>query len=344
MLIRRTEMTDEQATPGAILQLGLAFWGSKALLTAVELELFSTLAQGPLTAKELTARLGLQPRGTADWLDALVSLGMLERTVDEYANTPATGLFLDRAEPSYIGGILEMANARLYPFWGSLTEGLRTGRPQNEAKTGQDFFAALYQDQDRLRQFLHAMTGLSMGAAAAITEKFPWDRYHTVTDIGAAEGYVPAQLALRHPHLTGGGLDLPATRPAFEDYIAKHGLAGRLRFYPGDFFAGPLPPADVLIMGHILHDWSLQEKLTLLRKAHQALPDGGALIVYDAIIDDDRRANTFGLLMSLNMLIETQAGFDYTAADCRSWLADVGFRDSYTQPLPGPDSMVVGIK
>jgi hypothetical protein len=202
----------------------------------------------------------------------------------------------------------------------------------------------LYQDQDRLKQFLHAMTGLSMGAAHAIAGKFPWDRHHTVIDIGAAEGCVPVQLALRRPHLTGGGFDLPAAGPIFEDYVASHGLADRLHFYPGDFFADPLPPADVLIMGHILHDWSLEEKLTLLRKAHQALPDGGALIVYDAIIDDDRRDNTFGLLMSVNMLIETQAGFDYTTADCRSWMAQTGFRDSYAEPLAGPDSMVVGIK
>jgi len=336
-------MTNEQTTPDAIMQLGLAFWGSKALLSAVELGLFTTLAQGPLTGEVLTAKLGLQPRGTADWLDALVSLGMLERTVDEYANTAATGLFLDRSKPSYVGGMLEMANTVLYPSWGSLTEALRTGRPHNEANAGQDFLA-MYQDQGRLTQFLHAMTGLSMGAAVAIAEKFPWDRYHTVIDVGAAEGCVPVQLALRHPQLTGGGLDLPATRPVFEDYVAAHGLAGRLRFFPGDFFADPLPPADVLIMGHILHDWSLEEKLTLLRKAHDALPDGGALIVYDAIIDDDRRASTFGLLMSVNMLIETQAGFDYTAADCRAWMADIGFRDSYAEPLAGPDSMVVGIK
>ena len=333
-------MTDKQPVPDAILQLGLAFWGSKALLSAVELDLFTTLARGPLTGEALTAKLGLQQRGTTDWLDALVSLGMLRRSAD----TPATGLYLDRAKPSYLGGMLEMANARLYRFWGSLTEAFRTGRPQNEAKTGGDFFAALYQDQARLRQFLHAMTGLSMGAAAALAEKFPWDCYHTVIDIGAAEGCVPAQLALRHPHLTGGGFDLPAAGPAFDDYVAACGLAGRLRFYPGDFFADPLPAADVLVMGHILHDWSLPEKLTLIGKAYDALPDGGALIVYESIIDDDRTANTFGLLMSVNMLIETAAGFDYTAADCHAWLAGAGFRDSYAEPLTGPDSMVVGIK
>lgn len=346
MTYEPAEVATEQPEPGpdAIMQLGLGFWGSKALLSAVELDVFTTLADGPLTGEMLTAKLGLQRRGTTDWLDALVSLGMLERAGDQYANTPATDLYLDRAKPTYLGGMLEMANARLYPFWGSLTEGLRTGRPQNEAKTGGDFFAVLYQDQARLRQFLHAMTGLSLGAAAAMAKKFPWDRYHTVIDIGAAEGCVPAQLALAHPHLTGGGFDLPNAGPAFEDYVAFHGLTSRLRFYPGDFFADPLPGADVLVMGHILHDWSLQEKLTLLRKAYQALPDGGALIVYDAIIDDDRTTNTFGLLMSLNMLIETPAGFDYTAADCRSWMADTGFRDTYAEPLAGPDTMVVGIK
>ncbi len=337
-------MTTTDPTPDAILQLGLAFWGSKALLSAVELGVFTSLADGPRTAKALQAELGLQPRGTRDWLDALVSLGMLGRHGDDYTNTPATDLYLDRNKPSYIGGMLEMANARLYPFWGSLSEALRTGHPQNEAKVGENFFTALYQDPTRLRQFLHAMTGISMGAALAIADKFPWERHQTVIDVGAAEGCVPAQLALRHPHLTGGGFDLPAVRPVFEDYVAAHGLAERLRFYPGDFFADPLPDADVLVMGHILHDWSLDEKLVLLGKAYQALPEGGALIVYESIIDDDRRTNTFGLLMSLNMLIETQDGFDYTGADCRSWMADVGFRDTYVEPLVGPDSMVVGIK
>jgi hypothetical protein len=334
----------EELTPDPIMQLGLAFWGSKTLLSAVELGLFTTLAQGPLTREALRAELGLQQRGSTDFFDALVSLGMLERAGKEYANSPATDVFLDRNKPSYIGGMLEMANARLYPFWGSLTEALRTGHPQNEAKVGENFFAALYQDPGRLRQFLHAMTGISMGAALAIAEKFPWDRHHSVIDVGTAEGCVPVQLALRHPHLTGGGFDLPPAAPIFEEYLKSFGLADRLCFYPGDFFRDPLPTADVLIMGHILHDWSLEEKLLLLRKAHQALPDGGALIVYDTIIDDARRTNTFGLLMSLNMLIETQEGFDYTAADCRSWMDDVGFRDSYLEPLIGPDSMVVGIK
>lgn len=337
-------MTTDELTPEPILQLGMGFWGSKTLLTAVGLGLFTTLAERPLDSKGVIAELGLQPRGTADFLDALVSLGMLERTGEEYRNTAASDLFLDRNKPSYVGGILEMANARLYPFWGALGEALRTGEPQNEIKAGEDLFGTIYGDPGLLEQFLHAMTGLTMGAARAIAEQFPWERHATFIDLGTAEGCLPAQVALRHPHLTGGGLDLPPVGPFFDMHVASMGLANRLRFYPGDFFVDPLPSADVLILGRILHDWGLEEKLTLLRKAYQALPDGGALIVYETIIDDERRENSFGLLMSLNMLIETQDGFDYTGAECREWMADVGFHDSYVEHLVGPDSMVVGIK
>ena len=339
-----SDTTTAPVTPDGILQLGFGFWASKALLAAVELGVFSILAGGPRSADGLIAELGLQRRGSIDWLDALVALGMLDRTDTGYANTPATDLFLDRAKPSYVGGILEMSNARLYPFWDSLTEALRTGDPQNEAAHGEDFFAALYRDPGRLRQFLASMTGLSMGAAMALAETFDWTGYRTFVDVGTAEGCVPVQLAGRHPHLTGGGFDLPPVEPVFEKYVARNGLAERVRFHSGNFFVDPLPPADVLIMGHIVHDWGLDDKLLLMRKAYDALPNGGALIVYDAIIDDERRDNTFGLLMSVNMLIETPAGFDYTFADCQAWMDEAGFRKSYAAPLAGPDSMVVGIK
>jgi hypothetical protein len=336
--------TSEQSTPERILSLGLGFWGSKTLLSAVEIGLFTELAKGSSDLETLSERLMLHPRSARDFLDALVALGMLERDGDQYANTPETDLFLDRAKPSYIGGILEMANARLYPFWGSLTEALRTGQPQNEAKRGENFFTALYADPGRLESFLKAMTGISMGAAMAIANKFPWDRYQTFVDVGTAQGGLPVQVAQAHDHLSGGGFDLPPAGPVFEEYVDSHGLGDRLRFYPGDFFEDPLPEADVLVMGHILHDWNLEGKKMLLGKAHEALPEGGALIVYDAVIDDDRSGNAFGLLMSLNMLIETPGGFDYTGADCYSWMRDAGFRETYVEHLVGPDSMVVGIK
>jgi hypothetical protein len=326
------------------MQLGAGFWASKTLLSAVELGLFSELAKGPANAESLRDRLGLHERSARDFFDALVALGMLERRDGQYSNTPETDLFLDRAKPSYVGGLLEMANARLYPFWGALTEGLRTGRPQNEVKTGGDFFGELYSDPARLKQFLQAMTGGSMGSAMAIAQKFPWSPYQTFIDIGTAQGGVPVRIALAQSHLTGGGFDLPLVQPIFEEYVASFNLSDRLRFYPGDFFTDPLPQADVLIMGRILHDWNMDEKKMLLSKAHAALPKGGALIIHEAIIDDDRKENAFGLLMSLNMLIETPGGFDYTGGDCCSWMRDVGFQETFVEHLAGPDSMVVGIK
>jgi hypothetical protein len=334
----------EAITPDRIMQLGFAYWGSKTLLSAVELGLFTELAQGPLDAEALRQRLGLHPRSARDFFDALVALGMLERQEGQYANTPETDLYLDRAKPSYSGGFLEMSSVRLYGFWGSLTEALRTGQPQNEAKTGGNFFTALYQDPVRLKGFAHAMTGISMGAAQAIARQFPWSQYRTFADVGTAEGCLPVQVALAHPQLTGVGFDLPPLRPSFEEYVASFGLQDRLRFQEGDFFTDPLPAADVLVMGHVLHDWSVDERRTLLAKAYSALPQGGALLVYETIIDDARRENTFGLLMSLNMLIETPAGSDYTRAECASWMREVGFRETYAEHLVGPDSMVVGIK
>ncbi|AQG98491.1 methyltransferase [Burkholderia sp. KK1] len=338
------DSTNASLDPQRVLQIGMGFWAAKALLSAVELGVFTELANGPRSADELAQALELHPRAKLDFLDTLVALDLLTREDGRYANATDAGFFLDRNKPSYVGGLLEMANARLYPFWGSLTEALRTGLPQNEAKHGGNLFEALYSDPVRLRGFLQAMSGVSMGAAQAIARQFPWSEYRTFIDIGAAQGALPVQVALAHPHLTGGGFDLPLVGPVFEDYVAAHGLQDRLHFYPGDFFADACPSADVLVMGHILHDWNLTQKLELLAKCHAALPPGGCLVVYDAIIDDERRRNAFGLLMSLNMLIETPGGFDYTGAQCCAWMKEAGFATARVEPLAGPDSMVIATK
>lgn len=332
-------------TPEHILQTGLAFWASKALLSAVELELFTELAKHPADLATIEGRLGLHPRGARDFLDTLVALKFLERRDGVYYNTPETDFFLDKRKPSYVGGILEMANHRLYPFWSHLTEALKTGLPQNEAKTGgPDLFAELYADPARLKEFLRAMTGVSHGANLAIAHKFSFAPYLTVADIGAAQGDLITQVALANPHIQGIGFDLPQVAPIFEDYVALNGLAGRVKFSPGSFFDHPLPKADVILMGHILHDWNLEIKHMLVRKAFEALPEGGAFVVYESIIDDARSHNAFGLMMSLNMLIETPGGFDYTGADCAGWMKAAGFRETRVEHLVGPDSMVVGIK
>jgi hypothetical protein len=336
---------EERPTPERILQTGLAFWASKTLLSAIEMGVFSELSRGPEPFNVLSGRLGLHPRSARDFLDALVALGFLSREGDLYANTPDTAMFLDRTKPSYIGGILEMANHRLYPFWGHLTEALRTGQPQNEVKGGgPGLFETLYAEPARLQQFLAAMTGISRGANVTIAQAFPWNNYRTFVDVGTAQGDLAAQVALANPHLRGFGLDLPGVAPIFEEYIAGIGVSDRLSFVAADFFTQDLPRVDVVMMGHILHDWDLPTKKMLIKKAFDAVPVGGAFIVYESIIDDDRSKNAFGLMMSLNMLIETTGGFDYTPSDCFDWMRDAGFRDYHVEPAGGIDSMIIAYK
>ncbi|MFF4156513.1 methyltransferase [Streptomyces sp. NPDC001678] len=331
--------------PDALLRIASGFMTSKVLLTATTLGLFTELADRPLTADELRARLALHPRSAHDFLDTLAALGLLERVDGTYANTPATDRYLVRGKPTYLGGFLEMSDARMYELWGRLEAALRTGDPQNEIKSGdEDIYATLYADPERLAVFQQAMTGLSMGSVLALVDAIDWSPHRTVADIGCAEGFLLTQLLRRHPHLRGTGFDLADAAPGFQRRLADSGLTDRLAFRSGDFFTEPLPQADVLIFGHILSSWDLSTGRMLLRKAHEALPHGGIVVIYETLLDDDRRENVDGLLMSLTMLLETPGGFEYTGADCRGWLADAGFRESRVQHLAGPESMVIGTK
>ena len=234
---------NQPPTPEHIMHLGTAFWGSKTLLSAVELDVFTVLAREPMDAETLRKHLGLHERSALDFFDALVALGMLERQDGLYSNTPETALYLDKAKPSYIGGFLAMMNARLYGFWGNLTEGLKTGLPQNEAKDGKNIFDVLYSDPAKLASFMQAMTGVSMGTSKAIAQKFPWQNYRTLIDVGSAQGGLIVEVGKAHPHLTGSGFDLPVTGPIFEEYVASFGLGERFKFIPGDFFSDALPSA-----------------------------------------------------------------------------------------------------
>ena len=331
-------------TPDRIVKLGWAFLGAKALLSAVELGVFTTLAEGPLDLETVGKRIGIAERGARDFLDALVALGLLDRDANgRYTNTPEADQYLDRRKATYVGGGLEYLNTRLYPHWNLLTTALRTGEPQSGTRaTGN--YPALYSDPAMLETFVKGMAGGILQGAKALAAKFPWQDYGSVIDIGSAQGVLPVHIVQAHTHLSGGGFDLPPVQPLFESYVGEHGLSDRLRFYPGDFFADALPAADVLVMGRILHNWDLATKRMLLKKAYEALPAGGVLIVYERLIDDARRVNAASLLASLNMLIMTAGGFDFTGADCIGWMRDAGFREMRVEPLAGDWSMVVGTK
>jgi hypothetical protein len=343
------QMAQAELDPSHILQVGMGFWPSKIVLSAVELELFTQLGSEALTGQELGERLSLHPRGIYDFLDALVALHLLEREGEgsdgRYRNSAETAAFLDKGKPGYIGGILEMCNARLYRFWGDLTDALRTGKPQNEIKhSGKPMFDELYSDPVRLEQFMGAMQGISLGNFEALAEKFDFSKYETVCDVGGATGQLCAIIASHHPHLRCTSYDLPAVAPIAEKAVAAAGLSDRVGVASGDFFTEPLPEADVITMGLILHDWNLERKMQLIRSAYEALPEGGAFIIVENIIDDARRENAFGLMMSLNMLIEFGDAFDFTGADFAGWCREAGFREIEIVPLVGPASAGIAYK
>lgn len=331
------------------MQVGTGFMASKTVLSAVELELFTRLGSDAMTGAQIAEQLGLDARAVPDFPDALVALGLLDREGEgsdaSYRNTEETAAFLDKASPTYLGGILEMANARLYPFWGDLTGALQTGEPQNEIKhTGKPMFDELYSDPERLEQFMHAMTGISMGGFHALAEEFDFSRYKTLCDVGGATGQLSIIVAGRHPHMRCTSFDLPVVEPIAKRAIEAAGLSDRVTTAAGDFFADRLPEADVITMGLVLHDWNLERKMQLIQAAYDALPDGGALIVVENIIDDARRENVFGLLMSLNMLIEFGEAFDFTGADLAQWCTEVGFERVEMLPLAGPTSAGIAYK
>ncbi len=339
----------KRITPQKIMKVGFGFWSSKVLLSAVKMGLFSKLAQTPMTAEQIRKEFDLDGRGLFDWLDALVALGFLKREGFKdnaiYSNSPDSDRFLDQNKRGYIGGILEMANDRLYPFWSDLEEALKTGNPQNEIKhKNTDFFELLYEDEDRLQQMTRAMAGIQMGNFKALVHKFDFSSYNTLCDMGGADGELSLQVASEHEHMECITIDLPKVASIAEEKIKKWDMEDGLQSIAGDFWEDKFPEADIITMGNVLHDWGLDGKVNLLEKAYNSLPEGGACIVIENIIDNDRSENVFGLTMSLNMLIETREGFDFTFNEFSNWCEDVGYTSSGIIPLAGPSSAVVAYK
>lgn len=339
----------QQVDPSKIMQIGMGFWASKTLLTAVKMELFTLLGEAPLTVTEIKNRLKLHDRGIYDFLDTLVALGFLQRqgikSTARYANSPETDLFLDKRKQTYMGGILERANNRLYTTWEFLEEGLKTGKPQNLSKHDEgNVFEAIYANEDSLREFIRAMSGVQAGNFIAFANQFNFSEYTTLCDIGGAGALLSAQVVFHNPHMKCITFDLPKVSSIANENVKAMNLDKNIEIQSGDFFKDTFPAADVITMGNILHDWGTKEKLTLIRKSYEALPRGGALVVIENIIDNDRKENAFGLMMSLNMLLETQEGYDFTGEDFDNMAKECGFIETYVMPLAGPSSAAIAIK
>ncbi|GIM92623.1 methyltransferase [Paractinoplanes toevensis] len=323
-----------------VLDTASGFFRSQALFAGVELGLFTVLAERPATAEEISDRLGLHPAAARDFLDALVALSLLRLDGERYANTPASATYLDKERGAYVGGFLMFMKHALYPAWGRLPQLLRTGQVQE----GDDSFAEFYRDPDRVRGFMAAMDGASAIVAEQLATTFDWSGYSTFADLGGARGNLAATIVKANPQLSGVCFDVPPLQPFFEEHMHQLGTADAVAFRAGDFLTDPLPEADVLIFGHVLHDWDETHRALLIRRAYEAIKPGGALLIYDEMIDDDRRGPAHNLLMSLNMKLVRSGASEYSAEDARSWLSDAGFTDSSVRSLTSTERLLVAHK
>jgi SAM-dependent methyltransferase len=332
----------DEAAYDQLIEVGFSFWKSQILFAALQLDVFTVLDDAVLTPDDLARRAGLEGRGSREFIEALVALGLLERIDGRVRSSATAAGCLNRRSPTYIGGLFEFSAERLYPVWQQLGVALQSGRPQNEAHFADDYYANLCADRERHARFLSGMDGLSGRAASVLAAVFPWQRYRSFADIGGGRGTLAATIAAAHPHLTGINLDLPAVEPFFHELARERQLQDRLTFVGADFFRDPLPPVDVAVMGHVFHNWNVDEKRELARRVRRSLSDDGALIVYEWFLDREQSASLPGMLMSLNMLLVTHGGCGSTTAACAAYLREAGFARTEARHVAGPCSMVIG--
>ncbi|HEY5836866.1 methyltransferase [Streptomyces sp.] len=328
--------------PFDILLVGWSFVRGNLLMSALELGVFEELGKAPGTAEQITQRLGLHPRGARDFLDALAALGVLERDGDVYRNGPAADRHLIPGRHGFVGGFLAMTTQFMGTGWGSLASMLRTGDPHGQ-DAGTVPFEQVFRDPERLRQFLSAMDSLNGAIGPELARRFDWSRHSSFVDIGGARGNLAGTLLLAHPHLAGGVFDRPVMGPFLEELAEDRGVLDRMTFHGGDFFVDRIPGADVVIFGNVLHDCPVEIRRDLIAQAAEAIPPGGAVVVYDPMIDDERRV-VDNLLLSLIMMVQSPAGNEYTPADCRGWMEEAGLQVEEVLKLPAHATAVVGRK
>ncbi|MET9863934.1 methyltransferase [Streptomyces smyrnaeus] len=332
-----THTSLDVSTPAGIIRLSNAFCDAKALLTAVELGLFTTLAEkGPATQEEIRKELGLHGRGLSDWLNLLAALGLLTREEGgRFGNAEGAGTYLVRGSHTYVGGFLERSNRNLYPAWGKLTEALRTGQQQS----GSDF-EEVTRNPHILRQFVGMMDALTHVVGPELVGKFDWSGHSSVLDIGGARGNLCSIIVKAQPHLQGHVFDLPPMEPLFDEKVAEYGLTGKVTFHGGSFFTDPLPSADVVTLGHVLHDWDEKQRGELVAKAYRSVNPGGALLIYDRMLDDEPD-HVENLVISLDMLLVTDGGSEYPVSEVVAHAGRAGFASTEVLPLSDYDTLVI---
>jgi len=331
-----------------LMEISSGFWAFKTLAAATELDLFTRLSRSKgATSAELAGALGIDGRPAEMLLTGCAALGLLKKRRARYVNSPLAERFLVKGVPQYFGGFVEMLDKRLYAGWGKLTEALRTNRPTTwDPDVQQSLFDGA--DPVMLAHFWQAMHSISISTGAALARALDWKRFRRVLDVGGGSGAFDIELCRRHRHLQSTVYDLPHVVEIAAANVAQAGLQSRVQTVGGDLFADAAYPQghDAVLLSLIMHDWSEADDRRILQKCFAALPSGGAVIICELLVNEAKTGPAPAALMSLNMLVETAGGRNYTAGEYSSWLRDLGFRRIRTVRFraPGADGAVIGYK
>jgi acetylserotonin N-methyltransferase len=331
--------------PSPVLDLIEAFRRSKTMFAAVTLGIFDRLEIGPATAPSLAGQIGADAAALERLLDACVGLGLLRKQDGVYANQAVASAYLARSSPRAMTGYIQYSNDVLYRMWGTLEDAVREGSHRWRQVYGLEggIFDHFFRTDEDMRKFLLGMHGYGLLSSPAVVASFDLSRFGRLVDLGGATGHLPVAACERYAGLRAAVFDLPRVITVARELVAQSSVSQRIELIPGDFFRDDLPEADLYSVSRILHDWSEDKIRVLLTKIYQRLPPGGALLIAEKLLQDDKTGPMWAAMQSLNMLVCTE-GRERTLHEYDALLRQAGFASVEGRTTGAPLDAVLAVK
>ncbi|HEY7329816.1 MAG TPA: class I SAM-dependent methyltransferase [Gemmataceae bacterium] len=333
------------ADSGIVLELLQAFRCSKVMFAAVSLGVFDALITGPKSLRVLAQDLKADADALERLLDACVGLQLLDRDGEGYRNTPSALTYLCRSSPHRLTGYIHYSNEVMWKLWGNLEDAVREGGHRWKQTFGWDgpIFSHFFRTEEATREFLMGMHGYGLISSPQVVSAFDLSKYRCLIDLGGATGHLAIAACQRYRHLRAIVFDLPDVVSLAQEIVGKSEVAERITVVPGDFFVQPLPEGDLYALGRILHDWEEAKIVKLLRKIHEQLPPGGAILIAEKLLAEDKRGPRWAQMQNLNMLTCTE-GKERTISEYETLLRRVGFADVSGCRTSAPLDAVLAVK
>jgi acetylserotonin N-methyltransferase len=331
--------------PAPVIDLIEAFRRSKAMFAAVSLGVFERLAEERSDAVTLAAQIRANPDAVERLLDACAGLGFLEKKNTTYSCTPVALTYLCRSSPRTMTGYILYSNRLLYPLWGNLEDAVREGTPRwmQTFQMEGPIFAHFFKTEESKQEFLAGMHGFGLISSPQVVAAFDLSGFRRLVDLGGATGHLVIAACERYPTMRAAVFDLAPVIEVARPYVSGSQVGERVELLAGDFFCDPLPEADLFSLGRILHDWSEAKIRGLLGRIYDRLPRGGALLIAERLLEEEKTGPTFALMQSLNMLVCTE-GKERTFSEYAALLREAGFRAVEARRTGAPLDAILAVR